>query len=71
RAGRPATHYAEAATRLRAFTPEDVTRAARALLDPELLVWVIAGERAAVERELREAGVTGARVFDPAETRDR
>lgn len=65
----PNGSYAEALRRLHAFTPEDVTRAARALLDPDSMVWVIAGERAAVERELRESGADGVRFVSPGEMR--
>jgi zinc protease len=62
RAGRPADYYAEALRRLPKLTPEDLRRDALAALDADALVWVIAGDRAAVERELREAGVESFRV---------
>ncbi|HEX8154166.1 MAG TPA: insulinase family protein, partial [Thermoanaerobaculia bacterium] len=53
----PPGYYASALRRLAAFTPEDVTATARALFRPDRLVWVIAGRRDEVERELRELGV--------------
>lgn len=66
RGGRPADYYAGALAGLRKMTPEDLRQAAQELLDGERLVWVIAGERAAVERELREAGVENFRAVGPA-----
>lgn len=59
----PSDYYAESLRRLPAFTPEDLRKAARTLLHPDQLVWVIAGDRAAVESELREAGIRAVEVF--------
>jgi zinc protease len=67
RGGRRADYYAGALTSLRKLTPEDLRRAAQEMLDAERLVWVIAGDRSAVERELREAGVENIRVVGPAD----
>ncbi|HEX8186973.1 MAG TPA: insulinase family protein [Pyrinomonadaceae bacterium] len=67
RGGRPTDYYAGALAGLRKLTPEDLRRAAQEMLDAERLVWVIAGDRAAVERELREAGVEDFRVVGPAD----
>ena len=69
RGGIPAGWYADALRRLPAITPAEVHQAAQALLDPDALLWIIAGDRALLERELAEAGITGARVYTPAELR--
>lgn len=69
RADRPAGYYAEALRGLPKLTPEDLRRDALAALDPERMLWVIAGDRAAVERELREAGVESFRVFGAPDVR--
>lgn len=69
RGGRPAGYYAEALRGLPKLTPEDLRRDALAALDPERMLWVIAGDRAAVERELREAGVESFRVVDAPDAR--
>lgn len=68
RAGRPADYYAGALRDLQGLTPGDLQRAARDMLDTERLIWVIAGDRAGVERELRELGVGGFEVFGQAGT---
>jgi zinc protease len=65
RAGRPAGYYAEALRGLPKLTPEDLRLDALAALDPGGMLWVIAGDRATVERELREAGVESFRVVGP------
>ena len=53
----PADYYATAIKRLATFTPAEVQETARELLEPERLIWIIAGPREAIERELRELGV--------------
>jgi predicted Zn-dependent peptidase len=67
RGGRPAGYYAEALRALPALTPEDLKRAAESMLDAGRLVWVFAGDRATVERELRELGVDSFRVVAPSD----
>lgn len=69
RGGRPAGYYAEALRGLSKLTPEDLRRDALAALDSDRMLWVIAGDRAAVERELREAGVESFRVFGAPDVR--
>lgn len=69
RVGRPAGYYAEALRGLPKLTPEDLRRDALAALDTDRMVWVIAGDRAAVERELREAGVESFRVAGASDVR--
>lgn len=49
--------HPKALARLRAFTPAELQAAARSLLQPDKLLWIIAGERSAIERELKELGV--------------
>jgi zinc protease len=67
RGGRPAGYYAEALGALPKLTPEDLRRDAQRMLDAGRLIWVIAGDRAAVGRELREAGVEDFRVVGAAD----
>ena len=57
RTGRPVDARAATLDRLARLTPADLQAAARRLLDPERLVWVVAGARTAMTRELREAGL--------------
>jgi zinc protease len=44
-------------TDVRAVTTEQVELAARRILRPEAMVWLIIGDRSKVEPELREAGI--------------
>ncbi|HYO76615.1 MAG TPA: insulinase family protein, partial [Thermoanaerobaculia bacterium] len=53
----PLDYYTDAVRRLAAFTPADVQTIARELFTPDRLIWIIAGQRAAIEGELRELGV--------------
>lgn len=50
----PPDYYATALRRLQTIGPEDVQRIARTLFQPDRLIWIIAGERRAIERELKE-----------------
>ncbi|HEX8255661.1 MAG TPA: insulinase family protein, partial [Thermoanaerobaculia bacterium] len=52
----PPDYYNDALRRLAAFTPADVQAIARELFTPDRLIWIIAGQRAAIEGELRELG---------------
>jgi zinc protease len=63
----PTDYYTQSLGRLSAITPEDVTKASRAMLDPERFIWVIAGERSALERELGELGLRNVRVVSQGE----
>ena len=63
----PTDYYAQSLRRLAAFTPDDVTKAARAMLDAERIVWIIAGDRSAIERELGELGLRNVRVVSQGE----
>lgn len=49
--------HAKALARLQTLTPADLQSAAKSLLQPGQLIWIIAGQRAAIERELKELGV--------------
>lgn len=68
-AGLPAGYYADVLRRLPSITAAQVQQAARALLHPEALLWVVAGEPAVVQAELAEAGITDARFFAAEELR--
>jgi predicted Zn-dependent peptidase len=50
----PADYYTNALRRLQTITAAEVQAAARELLRPGQLIWLLAGDRATVERELRE-----------------
>ncbi|HYR29033.1 MAG TPA: insulinase family protein [Thermoanaerobaculia bacterium] len=53
----PADAHAKALARLQTFSAADLQNAAKALMPPGELIWIIAGERTAIERELQELGV--------------
>lgn len=59
----PSGYHAGALSRLAALTPGDVRDAARRLLDPDALLWIVAGERTALEAELLVAGIGTVEVF--------
>ena len=49
--------------KLTEWTPEELRKAALEMFDEGRMMWVVAGGRATVERELREAGVENFTVF--------
>jgi len=53
----PADAHAKALARLQTFSAADLQNAAKALMPADQLIWIIAGERTAIERELKELGV--------------
>lgn len=63
----PTDYYAQSLQRLSAFTSHDIQTAARAMLDPDRFVWVVAGDGAAVERELGELGLRNVRHVSAGE----
>lgn len=56
---------AEASRGLRALAPEELRQAASESFDEGRLMWVVAGDRARVGRELREAGAENFALFGP------
>ncbi|MCR4395643.1 MAG: insulinase family protein [Candidatus Saccharicenans sp.] len=53
----PDDYFQKYATRLRRLQPEDLNRAARKVLQPNSLVWVVVGDRSKVEKQLQELGL--------------
>jgi len=51
-AGLPDSAYGTWAERLAAVSPDDVRQAARTLVDPDKIVWVVVGDRAVIEPSL-------------------
>ena len=56
-------YYDGFAARVGAVTLDDVARAS-AVLRPDRLVWVIAGDRAKIEAGLRELGLGSIKIID-------
>lgn len=56
RYGLPESYYREYAKTLEAFTTEDLKRAAEGFVRTERMVWLVVGDRAKVEPDLRAAG---------------
>jgi zinc protease len=52
------------AAKVKGLTPDDVARAAR-FLDPERMTWVVVGDRARIEPELRKLGLGDPVLLDP------
>ncbi|MGB9907121.1 MAG: M16 family metallopeptidase [Candidatus Saccharicenans sp.] len=53
----PDDYFQKYATRLSRLQPEDLNRAARKVLQPNSLVWVVVGDRSQVEKQLQELGL--------------
>jgi zinc protease len=62
--GLPDDHFQGYAARVRAVTLEEVRAAAREFVHPDRLVWVVVGDRQAIEPAIREAGFTDIRLLD-------
>lgn len=52
--GRPDTYQETLGARFQAMTPQTVTAAAKAAIDPAKLIWIIAGDAALVEPQLKK-----------------
>ena len=50
--------------RVRALTPSDVSAAAKAVIHPERLVWVVVGDRSKIESGIRELNLGEIRFID-------
>lgn len=63
--GLPDNYFETYAGKVEALTPNQVNAAARSVLHPESLVWVIVGDRAKIEAPLRELGWGELRLVTP------
>jgi predicted Zn-dependent peptidase len=62
--GRPLDWTATLASRYRAMTQADAQAAAREIVRADDLVWVVVGDRAAIEKDLRELNLAPIEVWD-------
>jgi zinc protease len=53
------------AGKIRALTTSDLDRAAREVVHPNRLVWVVVGDRAKIEAGVREVGLGEIRFLNP------
>ncbi|MCZ7640460.1 MAG: insulinase family protein [Verrucomicrobia bacterium] len=60
----PDNYFATYATSVQTQTVDTVTRAARVLVQPDRLVWVVVGDRAKIETGLRELGYGPVELLD-------
>jgi zinc protease len=63
-AGLPDGYYGSWAERLAALSPDDLRQAVRTLVDPDKILWVVVGDRAAVEPGLRASALP--EIAEPA-----
>ena len=54
--GRSPEYYYDYAANMRAIEPDDLARAAARFIRPDELTWIVIGDLAKIEPELREAG---------------
>ena len=62
--GLPEDYYATYASRVAAVTPAAVQGAARRLLQPNRMVWVVVGDREKIEPEIRALNMGDVRLLD-------
>ena len=55
--GLPYSYYDTYAQRISALTTADIARAAKVVIKPASLTWVVVGDRAKIEEGLRATGV--------------
>ena len=60
----PPTYYAEWLRRLPEIGPVELQTMARAMLDPDRILWAIAGERTTLRRELGELGLANVEILN-------
>lgn len=63
--GLPDDYYQTYAGKVRALSTDDVERAAKRVVHPDRLVWVVVGDRSKVEAGIRELNLGELRVLDP------
>jgi zinc protease len=62
--GLPDDYYETMATKIRALKPADMTAAAKTVVHPDNLIWVIVGDRAKIEPGIKELGLGEIRLLD-------
>ncbi len=62
--GLPADFYQKYSAQVQKLALEDLTKAAKKILRPDALTWVIVGDRAQIEPKIRELGIADVFVID-------
>ncbi|MEM8982088.1 MAG: pitrilysin family protein [Pseudomonadota bacterium] len=65
RFGLPDNYWQDFAASVRSVTLDDVNAAAESVLKPDQMIWVVVGDRAAIEADIRALGYDDIRVLDP------
>ncbi|HEY2546581.1 MAG TPA: pitrilysin family protein [Candidatus Acidoferrum sp.] len=63
--GLPDDYYETMASKIRALKPADVAAAAKEIVHPDNLIWVIVGDRAKIEPGIKELGLGEIKLLDP------
>ena len=63
--GLPDDYYETYAAKVRALVPADVESAAKRVIQPEHLVWVVVGDRSKIEAGIRDLGIGEIKLLDP------
>ncbi len=61
----PADYHDTYAEAIRSLTPEDINAAAQEVIHPDKLIWVVVGDRAKVEEEIKALNYGEISVLDP------
>ncbi|MGV3579103.1 M16 family metallopeptidase [Brevundimonas sp.] len=69
--GLPETYWDGYVQRMLALTPEQITEASRALYDPSTLTWIVVGDLAKIEAEVRALNLGEVEVLDATGVRIR
>jgi zinc protease len=62
--GLPDDYYDTMAGKIRALKPADVANAAKAIVHPDNLIWVIVGDRSKIEAGVKELGLGEMKLLD-------
>jgi zinc protease len=62
--GWPDDYYDTEASKIRALKPADVAAAAKTIVHPDNLIWVVVGDRAKIEAGIKELGLGEIRLLD-------
>jgi zinc protease len=63
--GLPDDYYETMAAKIRALKPADVAAAAKLIVHPDNLIWVIVGDRSKIEAGVKELGLGEIRFLSP------
>jgi len=62
--GLPADFYQKYSAQVQKLALEDLAKAAKKILRPDALTWVVVGDRALIEPKIRELGIADVFVID-------